>query len=133
LCGTLFPASENGRDDVLKQGLSGWGRIRAEFAQSKQRFLIGEIQLDIVHCTSGQDEEWNWAPSRSGLASRFDAVQVAHKEILAAAIPVRGLRGSMPRTHHDQQVKILVGFDQRMDYLHRGCGIDVAIFLAYDQ
>ena len=64
---------------------------------------------------------------------RLDAKEVSDEVVFLAAAAVFRPGGSVTGAGDDEEVEVLVGFDEGVDDLHRGGGIDVGIEFADDQ
>ena len=64
---------------------------------------------------------------------RLDAEEVSDEVVFLAAAAVFRPGGSVAGARDDEEVEVFVGFDEGVDYLHRGGGIDVGIEFADDE
>lgn len=64
---------------------------------------------------------------------RLDAEEVSNEVVFLAAASVFRPGGSVAGARDDKEVEVFVGFDEGVDDLHRGGGIDVGIEFADDE
>ena len=67
--------------------------------------------------------------SHLSLRPRLDAEQVLDQKIALATRAVGSAGGAVAGAGDDDEIKILVGLDKRVDHLHRRSGVDVAVKL----
>lgn len=58
---------------------------------------------------------------------------MANKEVTLAAFSVGGSGCTMSGPWDDDEVEVLIGFDEGVGNLHGGGGVDVAVLLADDE